>query len=209
MLFRWRCLSACTMIVFLLSAGSVYSQTPTAVSAPNIREGKQTALDEYIAKPDDTYSWKVVKKLKQGNLTAFIVDMKSQTWRTKKDVNRTVWQHWVHIVKPDKPASDTALLIISGGGNGGKAPNAPSGMLVEIAKATNCVVAEVKMIPNQKLTFHNDGVGRSEDDLIGYTWDQYIKTGDPTWAARFPMVKSAVRAMDTVQALIQRVSRKK
>ena len=56
------------------------------------------------------------------------------------------------------------------------------------------------MVPNQPLIFHGDGVRRVEDDLIGYTWDQYIQTGEARWLARNPMVKSAVRAMDTITA---------
>ncbi|MCA9218521.1 MAG: hypothetical protein KDB27_35880, partial [Planctomycetales bacterium] len=71
-------------------------------------------------------------------------------------------------------------------------------MITEIAKATGTVVAELRMVPNQPLVFHNDGQQRVEDDLIGYTWDQYIKTGDANWVARNPMVKSAVRAMDAL-----------
>jgi PhoPQ-activated pathogenicity-related protein len=75
-------------------------------------------------------------------------------------------------------------------------------MVVQIAKITKSVTVELKMIPNQPLVFCNDGEQRQEDNLIAYTWDKVIQTGDQTWSARFPMVKSVVRAMDTVQALM-------
>ena len=55
---------------------------------------------------------------------------------------------------------------------------------MRIAEATNSVVAELKMVPNEPLVFHKDGVGRGEDDLIAYTWDMFLKTGDDTWPAR-------------------------
>src|SRR5262249_32546405 len=73
---------------------------------------------------------------------------------------------------------------------------------LHIADVTNSVVAELKMVPNQPLVLHGDGVPRKEDDFIAYTWDQFLKTGDETWPARLPMVKSAVRAMDCVQELL-------
>ena len=51
-------------------------------------------------------------------------------------------------------------------------------------------------VPNQPLVFNKDGKERSEDDLLAYCHIKFIETGDPTWVARLPMVKSAVKAMD-------------
>ncbi len=163
----------------------------------------QTALDAYVNEPDSSYQWKVVSETTTDGMKLVVIDMISQTWRTPDEVNRTKWQHWIKIAVPDQLRSDTGFLMIGGGSNReGEKPDGPDRMIVEIAKNTGTVVAELGMVPNEPLTFHNDGQKRTEDDLIGYTWDQYIKTGDPTWAARNPMVKSAVRAMDTITALM-------
>jgi PhoPQ-activated pathogenicity-related protein len=182
------------MIVFVLVATSLL-------------HAGETALDRYVAKPDATYSWKVVRTVEGNPLTQFIIDLKSQTWRTAEEVDRPVWQHWLTIVKPSnvKPAnsaSKIAFLRITGGANGGEPPQSAEAATLRLAEATNSVVAELKMVPNQPLVLHHDGVRRSEDDFIAYTWDQFIKTGDETWPARLPMVKSAVRAMDCVQELL-------
>jgi PhoPQ-activated pathogenicity-related protein len=162
----------------------------------------ETALDRYVAKPDPTYSWSVVRTVPGNPLTQYIVDLKSQTWRTEADVDRPVWQHWLLIVKPASPTSKVAFLRITGGANGGQPPQSAEAATLRLAEATNSVVAELKMVPNQPLILHNDGVRRSEDDFIAYTWDQFLKTGDEIWPARLPMVKSAVRAMDCVQELL-------
>jgi PhoPQ-activated pathogenicity-related protein len=162
----------------------------------------KTALDDYVAKPDASYKWKVVNAVRGEGITAYVVDMTSQTWRTKKEVSQPVWKHWLIIFKPDQVQSDTGFLFISGGSNGGNPPDPSKSMIAQVALATQSVTAELKMVPNQPLVFLNDGQKRKEDDLVAYTWDKLITTGDPTWSARFPMVKSAVRAMDTIQALL-------
>jgi PhoPQ-activated pathogenicity-related protein len=170
-------------------------------AAPALR-AEETALDRYVARPDPTYAWKVVGTTTGDGLTQYVVDLKSQTWRSEKDVDRPVWQHWLTIVKPAKPSSKIAHLRIGGGANGGEPPRSADGSILLMAKATNSVVAELKMVPNQPLVLKQDGVQRKEDDFIAYTWDQFLKTGDETWPARLPMVKSAVRAMDCIQELL-------
>lgn len=162
----------------------------------------RTALDDYVEKPDDSFTWKVVKNHSGENMTTYVLDMTSQTWRTHDDVDRVKWQHWVTVAVPAKLRSNVGFMWIGGGRNGGQPPEGPSERVQQIALATQTVVAEIHMIPNQPLEFHNDGQGRYEDDLIAYTWVKFLQTGDPTWPARNPMVKSVVRAMDAVTALL-------
>jgi PhoPQ-activated pathogenicity-related protein len=161
-----------------------------------------TALDRYVHQPDPTYAWNVASTVEHPGAKTLIVRLKSQTWRTPQEVDRPVWEHWLVVVRPEKPVSDTAFLFIGGGSNRSDMPSGPDEKVAQIARATNTVVAELRMVPNQPLVFNNDGQPRSEDDLIAYTADKFLRTGDETWPARLPMVKSAVRAMDCVQELM-------
>lgn len=159
-----------------------------------------TPLDDYIAKPDASYTYSVVQTIDNPLGKVYVIDMKSQTWRTEKEVNRTLWQHWLTIIVPNGVTADTALLFIDGGGNGGKPPSGPNAMLIQIALQSKTVVANLKMVPNQPLVFADDpGNQRNEDEIIAYTFDKFLKTQDPTWPLLLPMAKSAVRAMDTIQ----------
>jgi PhoPQ-activated pathogenicity-related protein len=162
----------------------------------------KTALDDYIAKADSSYRWNVVKTVKGQGVTAYLIDMTSQTWRTLQEVNRPVWKHWLLVYKPADVKFDTGFLFITGGANDGRMPDPMQSMAAQVATTTHSVTAELRMVPNQPLIFLNDGKPRKEDDLIAYTWDKVMKTGDQTWSARFPMVKSAVRAMDTMRDLM-------
>ena len=184
----------------LIFAALLFVQPVLAQEGPTA--GANTALDRYVAAPDDAYAWKLIHTSRQGGATTYVVDMKSQSWRQAGEVDRTVWQHWLIIVKPDIAKSNKALLYVGGGRNGRAAPRSANERTRQLALATNSVVVELGMIPNQPLVFHNDGTPRSEDDLIGYAWDQFMKTSDPLWLPRLPMVKSVVRAMDTTQALL-------
>lgn len=188
---------ALSMAVFALAFGmaaGTFTLEPT--------NGTKTPLDEYVAKPDTTYKWNVVKTVPGDGCTTFIVDLVSQTWRKVPEVDKPVWQHWLIVVKPDVVKHDTGFLMIGGGRNGGEPPTAASAQTITMAKATNSVVAELKMVPNQPLVLNGDGKPRTEDDLLAYGWAKFMETHDPTWIPRFAMVKSAVRGMDTITALM-------
>jgi len=158
-----------------------------------------TALDDYVKKPDASYTYSVANTIEGKGYTAYVLDMTSQTWRSEKEVDRTLWKHWVTIIKPDKVKGETGLLWITGGSNDSEAPKSADMMLVNIALVTGTVVTDLRMVPNQPLNFPDGGRPRYEDAIIAYTFDKCIVTGDQSWALLLPMVKSAVRAMDTVQ----------
>ena len=164
---------------------------PVAADAP-----KKTPLDDYLARPDPTYGWKLVRTIPGDGVTSYVLDLKSQTWRSAPEVDRPVWQHWLTITRPDKVTSDTALLSIGGGRNGRAAPAAAPADAVDRARRTGTVVVSLGQVPNQPLVFNRDGQERVEDDLLAYCHIKFLQTRDPTWVARLPMVKSAVRAMD-------------
>ncbi|MGO9199494.1 MAG: PhoPQ-activated protein PqaA family protein, partial [Limisphaerales bacterium] len=160
----------------------------------------RTALDEYVAAPDTNYSFRLIESVPGKQETTFILEMTSQAWLTTNEVNRPLWKHWLVVVRPDEAATSKSLLFLGGGANDGRRPKAGDGSLVQIALATKSVVSELRMVPNQPLVFSGESLERSEDSIIAYTWDKFLRTGDPKWPARLPMTKAAVRAMDTVTA---------
>jgi PhoPQ-activated pathogenicity-related protein len=143
--------------------------------------------------------------------TATVYDLRSQEWRTTADVNRTQWQHWVTVIVPTgnlSQLSPTALLLINGGNNNDARPTSANSNLVTIATTLNVVVIELRIVPNQSLTFTADPShqARTEDQIIAFTFDQYLQQMGvgpdwTTWPALLPMVKSAKRTMDMVQAV--------
>ena len=199
---RWHCALWFVLIGSLLAGCSKTERegaTGSAIrtEAPKVAD-EQTALDAYVAAPDTNYSYHVVSTNRGKDQTSYVLEMTSQAWLTTNEVDRPLWKHWMVIIKPDKLSSAKALLFIGGGANGGGPPGAADGNLIQIALATKSVLAELKMVPNQPLVFAGETEQRKEDSLIAYTWDKFLRTGDPKWPARLPMTKSAVRAMDTV-----------
>jgi PhoPQ-activated pathogenicity-related protein len=193
----WRMSLIGSLLACAIAAGPVPQQPAASTS-----RAAQTALDRYVAAPDPAFTWSVSKTLPGEATTATLIDLTSQKWLTEQEVENPIWKHWLFVVTPQTVTSDVALLFISGGRNDRNPPAAPSPWLVEAARDTGTVVAELRMVPNQPVVFKDDPAHkpRTEDDFIAYTWDHFLRTGDDRWPARLPMTKAAVRAMDAVSA---------
>jgi len=201
---QWRSLFSVVLAGWLWAGGARAQNpaTPGRIStAPSrVAAGPRTALDDYVATPDTNYAFHLVRTVPGKDRTLQVLELTSQAWLTTNEVDRPVWKHWLNLVRPDHVTSSQALLFISGGANDAKPAKGPDDNLVRIALATGSVVAELKMVPNQPLVFAGQTERRTEDSIIAYTWDKFLRTGDPKWPARLPMTKAAVRAMDTITA---------
>jgi PhoPQ-activated pathogenicity-related protein len=185
---------------FLLTAALLLTVPAAFAATDRTLAGERTALDRYVKAPDKNYSFRLASTVKADGYTAYMIDMISQAWLTTNEVERPIWQHWLTLVKPDKVTSDIGLLFINGGSHKTTPPSKAESNIVLVATETGTVVASLSNVPNQPTVFAGETKGRTEDSLIAYTWDKYLRTGDEKWPARLPMTKAAVRALDTMTA---------
>jgi PhoPQ-activated pathogenicity-related protein len=125
--------------------------------------------------------------------------MNSQQWRQPGEVDRVLWEHDVGIIEPWFADNQCALLI-NGGSNDGGPPEEVASEIAIVAFLYGLVYGQVDQVPNQPL-FFSDEVNRrrTEDEILAYSLDKYLVTGDETWPVHLAMTKAAVRAMDTIQ----------
>jgi len=147
----------------------------------------QGDLFDYLALQDDSFAWTLedTEATPAGNILS--VHMTSQIWQ---DIT---WEHEIRIYEPaNVECSDVMGMLITGG----EPSDSETILGLTVANTAGMRFAILYGIPNQPLYG-----GLEEDALIAYTWQKYLETGDETWPLQFPMVKSAVRAMDALTAL--------
>ncbi len=156
-------------------------------SAPDVA---RAGLDEYVKKPDQAFAWNVAgtATTRAGTITS--IKLTSQVWQG------ITWSHDLRVYEPRELAHpDAMLLFITGGDNDRKASDDDHKQAFGLAQLCGARVAVLPQVPNQPLLD-----GKTEDELIAETFVRYLATKDENWPLLFPMVKSAVRAMDAVQA---------
>ena len=164
----------CLLLGSLLFAGEL----------PGAQRRGETALTRYLRQPDAAFAWKVDEPGPLDNDRVVRLKLTSQQWRD------TTWKHDILLIRPAQSRhGDAALLLITGS----KKLDRYIPYLRLLADQAGAPAAVVNNVPNQPLFG-----GKKEDALIAHTFEQYLKTGDESWPLLFPMVKSAVRAMDAI-----------
>ncbi|HEV2530579.1 PhoPQ-activated protein PqaA family protein [Phenylobacterium sp.] len=168
-------------------------------TAPVALANPKNALDAYVAKPDPSFGWKVAGQVSGPGYHGAVLELTSQTWLTPKQVDHTVWKHWLTVIVPDKVEHRTGFLFITGGKNDDPAPGKATDRFAKMAVETNSVVSELDDVPNQPLRFSEDPKPRVEDEIIAYQQAKFAKDRNPMDLLRLPMVKSGTAAMTAVQ----------
>ena len=151
----------------------------------------RAGLDEYVKKPDPAFAWSQLETGSTPAGTFTELKLTSQVWKG------ITWTHSLCVYEPAGAApSDAVLLFITGGDNNNPRLNPDDHKTgFTLAAACGARVAVLRQVPNQPLL--DD---KTEDELIAETFVRFLQSKDEEWPLLFPMVKSAVRAMDAVQA---------
>ena len=158
------------------------------------------ALSAYLEKADESYRWELREELEVGGCDVLRLHMTSQTWQN------VPWRHIMYVIRPkqlDSSRTDGLLLIGGGRWRAGWPDNGPESvelrgeaqLMAAMAQQFGCVIGVLLQVPFQPMMGD-----KYEDEIIAATFAQYLKTGDPEWPLLLPMVKSAVRGMDTIAA---------
>jgi len=156
-------------------------------------------LNEYVAKEDKSYRWEKRATYKVPGFQCAELRLISQTWRG------ITWKHRLFVALPETRDIDAEALLIIGGGRwrdryeqphnpDDPTPKIVQSTLIPIALQASMPVALLEHVPFQPMFD-----GKVEDQIISLTFAKYLETGEADWPLLLPMVKSAVRAMDTIQ----------
>ncbi len=162
-------------------------------------ESSSGMLEAYLAKPDDSFAWELKNTTRvpaDPPYTRYTIDLTSQTWRGNP------WTHSLLVFVPETIEHPESVMLGIGGGVNRSENGPPKGasspeafILPALATRGRAIVALLSQVPNQPIL---GGLG--EDEAIAHSFSQYLATGEEDWPLLLPMTKSAVKAMDALQA---------
>ncbi|MDN7931453.1 PhoPQ-activated protein PqaA family protein [Burkholderia metallica] len=132
----------------------------------------------------------------------------SQSWSPDNLVSPPNWTHDTTLYLPTEALPHRALIVVN---NGTRYPQdgisviAPTDFsretLASIAKNTRSVVVSVSDVPNQYLSYADDGKPRAEDDSVAHSWSLYMRAPEQraTLPLHVPMAAAIWRSMSLAQ----------
>ena len=180
------------------------------------QKNEKNLIKDYVSIIDPSYRYDMVDTIVGDGWKEYKVRMVSGSWldKTNFDDSSNDWWHWVSIIVPDDLDNSNSMMVIGSGSthdftwdnHGNKKTNS---QYLKAALKTKSIISEINNIPFQPIDFSEDGKeGRYEDDLIAYSWRQFLEGGakELEWLPRFPMTRSVVRAMDVVQEISDEIN---
>jgi len=157
------------------------------------------ALVRYVGQLDSNYGWSLYNYDTHFGWNKHTIRMRSQQWRSTSEIDRVFWDHDVGIIEPWF-ADDKCALLVNGGSNDSGPPQEVDSNLAAVAILYGISYAQVDQVPNEPFFFTDEmNNRRSEDEIIAYSMNKYLATGDSSWPVHVAMTKSVVRGMDTIQ----------
>lgn len=110
------------------------------------------------------------------------------------------------VIVPDNlRIKNKAVIYNTGGCN--ENPGTPKGTDEEplamnaVSSQIGVITVALFQIPNCHMVYPSDPEKkrRSEDAMLAWAWNEFMKSGDPEWLPRLPMAKAVMKAMQAVQ----------
>ena len=182
----------------------------------SLKNDDKTLLIDYVNSHDPSFIYDMVDTIIGDGWKEYKIRMVSGSWLDKNDFddNSNEWWHWISVIVPDNLEKSTSMMVIGSGSTqdfsleryGNKKTNS---QYLKAALTTKSIISEINNVPFQPINFSGDNkLGRYEDDLIAYSWRQFLEGGaeDSEWLPRFPMTRAVVRAMDVVQEISNEIN---
>lgn len=132
----------------------------------------------------------------------------SQSWSPDQLVRPDTWVHEVALYIPQDALPRRALVIANDGTRHpgeGETPRTPNDFLpdtlADIARSTRTAVISVSDVPNQLLSYADDGKPKAEDDSVARSWTLFMQSPHTRGAMplHVPMAASIWRAMSLAE----------
>ena len=163
------------------------------------------SMKDYIESTKSEFSYEIEDIIYEEEWTGFHIKMISGEWLDKKKVDNVEWSHYVDIVIPNDTETDTGIMFIDSGVTDDKYFRLDS-ISIGYALKTKSIIVNIHNITFQPVNFlDSEQESFVEDDLIAYSWNQFLEGGakkkDIEWLPRLPMTRAVVRSMDLAQEI--------